>query len=271
MSKYIDLFSKLNEYEYFDIHAHLNSNPLLQQADLIIDICKNEKILINNAGTELIDSLEAINQAKKYDNVFAMIGIHPMCIEETKSCEYYVHELEQLYIKNKEYILCLGEIGLELTSNQIAYEKQKKLLIMLFDLARKYSLPIEMHIRNANEDAIQIIKQYGQGLKILIHCFALGYDIAKQYLNLGCYLSINGIITFEKKNDDILKAIPKISYNRILLETDCPYLTPVPYRGKQNNPRYVKLIFNKLKALWDLSDNELKDQLKKNAISFFER
>lgn len=269
MSKVSDFKKVLSQYEYFDIHAHVNSDPLLSQSELLVQICDNAGVMFNNAGSNLIDSLEGIHQAKAYKNVFAMIGIHPMCIDKTRDIVEYRNELEKIYLENKDYVLCIGEIGLEKVDDPELMDRQKQLLIELFDLARKYELPIELHIREAHDLAIELIKKHGQKLKLLIHCFALNNDYAKKYLDLGCWLSVNGIITFEKKNDDVLNALPSIPHNRLLIETDSPYLTPVPFRGKTNSPKNVILVFNKLKEIWKISDQELKTQLKSNALDFF--
>lgn len=270
MSKVSNFKEILNKYEYFDIHAHVNSDPLLSQSDLVIQTCQNASVMFNNAGSDLQDSLVGINQAKQNENVFAMIGVHPMCIEDDKTPQYYYDALEKMYLANQDYVLCIGEIGLEKTDVS-KFNKQKEVFIKLLDLARKYQLPVELHIRNAHEEAIPIIEKYGKGLKLLVHCFALNYEYAQRYLNLGCWLSVNGIITFKKKNDDVLAALPKLPHDRLLIETDSPYLTPVPYRGKINTPKYVVLVFQKLQQLWDISEEELKEQLKKNALAFFSK
>ena len=273
MSKAILLKQLINEYDLMDTHAHLNDEPLLDQADFIVDLCEQNKVIINNAGAMIQDSLTGVEQAKKYRNVFAMIGYHPYYISYDQDClnnpDEIVKQLEQIYLSNKDYVLCIGEIGLEKVADEKLYELQKETFIKLLALARKYNLTVNLHVRDAHEDAINILKEHGKGLRLISHCFALDTKAAQDYLDLGCFIAVNGIITFEKKNDDVLNAIPHIPQDKILIETDCPFLTPVPYRGKQNNPSYIKYTFQKLASIYKVNQDQLKEQLKKNAIKAF--
>ena len=273
MAKAEELKTLINQYDYMDTHAHINDEPLLEQADFIVQLCEQNRVIINNAGAMIEDSINGINQAKKYKNVFAMIGYHPYYISYDQNClnnpDEIVKQIENIYLENKDYVLCIGEIGLEKVKDEKLYNIQKETFIKLLALARKYNLTVNLHVRDAHDDAIKILKEHGKGLRMIAHCFALGIQQAKDYLDCGCFIAVNGIITFEKKNDDILSAIPHIPHDRILIETDCPFLTPVPYRGKQNNPSYIKFIFKKLASLYQMNEEDLKKQLKKNAINAF--
>ena len=273
MAKAEELKTIINEYDYMDTHAHINDEPLLEQADFIVQLCEQNKVIINNAGAMIQDSETGVQQAKKYKNVFAMIGYHPYYISYNPGCltnpDEIVEQIERIYLENRNYVLCIGEIGLEKVNDEKLYNIQKETFIKLLALARKYDLAVNLHVRDAHDDAIKILKEHGKGLRMIAHCFALGIQQAKDYLDCGCFIAVNGIITFEKKNDDILTAIPHIPYDRILIETDCPFLTPVPYRGKQNNPSYIKFIFKKLASLYKMNEEDLKQQLKKNAIKAF--
>ena len=273
MAKAEELRKIISEYDLMDTHAHLNDEPLLEQDDSIVELCEKERVIINNAGAQIEDSIAGVNQAKKYHNVFAMIGYHPYYISYNHGClndaDEIVKQIEKIYLENRDYVLCIGEIGLEKIEDEKLYDIQKDTFIKLLALARKYNLAVNLHVRNAHDDAITILKEHAKGLRLIAHCFALDYSAAKDYLDLGCFIAVNGIITFEKKNDDILNAIPHIPQDKILLETDCPFLTPVPYRGKQNNPSYIKYTFKKLASLYQINEDQLKEQLKKNAIKAF--
>lgn len=262
---------KLNEiidsYQYFDTHAHLNSSPLLDKLDFCINDCKNYSTLVCNAGTNKETSIEGIEQAKKFENVFALIGFHPDEIGNLTAKEC-VKIIEDIYLHNKEYVLGVGEVGLDYTSD-VDHNLQKEVFIGMLNFAKKYNLPVQLHIRDAFNDAISIIKNYKNDLTMTAHCFSLGIDEAKQYIDLGCFISLNGIITFEKKNQNLLAAIPQIPLDHILLETDCPYLTPVPYRGQTNYPSNVRLVFKKLSDLLSLNQNDLRKQLTQNALKAF--
>ena len=273
MAKAEELRQIINEYDLMDTHAHINDEPLIEQEEFIVNLAEQNKVIINNAGAMIADSLTGINQAKKYRNVFAMIGYHPYYISYNPDCltnpDEIVERLESMYLENRNYVLCIGEIGLEKINDEKLYNIQKETFIKLLALARKYNLAVNLHVRDAHEDAIKILKEHGQGLRLIAHCFALGTKEAKDYLDLGCFIAVNGIITFEKKNEDILNAIPHIPMDKILIETDCPFLTPVPFRGKQNMPSYVKYTFKKLASIYQVNEDDLKQQLKKNAISAF--
>ena len=273
MAKAEELKTLINQYDYMDTHAHINDEPLLEQADFIIQLCEQNKVIINNAGAMIQDSITGVNQAKKYKNVFAMIGYHPYYISYNPDClnnpDEICEQIERIYLENRNYVLCIGEIGLEKTNDEKLYNAQKETFIKLLALARKYNLAVNLHVRDAHDDAIKILKEHGKGLRMIAHCFALGIKQAQDYLDCGCFIAVNGIITFEKKNDDILAAVPHIPHDRILIETDCPFLTPVPYRGKQNNPSYIKFVFKKLASLYQMNEEDLKQQLKKNAIKAF--
>lgn len=257
----------IDKYEYFDTHAHLNEFPLLNNLDFYIQDCLNYSVLICNAGTNEKTSREGIKQAKQYDNVFTLIGFHPDEIRNL-SVQQCADIIENLYLQNKDYILGIGEIGLDYTSD-VDHELQKQVFIKMLDLAKKYNLPVQLHIRNAFNDALKIIKKYKDSLTITIHCFSLGINELKQYLKLKCFISLNGIITFQKKNQDLLSAVSFIPLNRILLETDSPFLTPVPYRGQTNCPSNVRFVFKRLIQLLNINEINLKKQLRINALKAF--
>ncbi|WEK82974.1 MAG: TatD family hydrolase [Mycoplasma sp.] len=259
------LKSLLDHYDYYDTHCHLNLKPLLNEVDSLVEQMKSSSVMANTIGVDVPSAKIAINQAKQYENVLAIVGIHPDYAAD-KSPEEHYQLLDELISNNKDVILAVGEIGLDYTYD-VPKDKQIATFIKLIGLAKKHSLPIMLHVREAHEDCLKILKEHAQGLNIIIHCFTGDRYIAKQYIDLGCYLSINGIITFKNKNEHLIDAlVNEIGYKHLLLETDAPWLTPVPFRGRTNNPTMVKHVFNKVCELLNVEHGFLKEQLKINAI-----
>lgn len=262
----------IEKYSFYDTHSHINSEPLLSKSELIINECRNQNIMMNAIGTNEIDSLEGLNLSNKYENVFSIVGFHPECIGTLSSnqCISLIENIIKTDTKNK--IIAIGEVGLDYVCSDIDHNIQKEVFIAFIKLAEKYNLPIQLHIREAHDDAIEILKQYGNNVKKIIHCFNGNKIIAAKYLNLGCYFSINGIATFKKKNEDLIDAlVTTIPLERILLETDCPYLAPEPVRGTQNSPLNIPHIFKKIGQIYNTSIAKLEEQLKLNAISLFDK
>ena len=257
----------VKEYDYYDTHTHINSKPLLDIAEQIIEDCKNQKILINAIGTGAEDSLVGFKQAQKYINVFCTVGFHPEEIKNhtPEECKNLIDEILKL---NDGSIIAIGEVGLDYTYD-LDKNIQKQVFIKMIELAKKYHLPLELHIRDAHEDAITILNEHAKGITKIVHCFSASAEIASKYLDIGCYIAVNGILTFNKKIDDLLEAIQVIPINRLLIETDCPYLAPVPFRGKQNIPQYVKYVFDKVRGLYRITAEQLINQLRSNAIDIF--
>lgn len=262
-----NIIEAIKQFNYFDTHAHVNFSPMCEQEIGIFSDCLNKSILVNNIGTDEKDSLVAFNQAKKYENVFCTVGFHPETFGNytPEQCSDLIENILKL---NDGNIIAVGESGLDYT-DEVDKQKQKQVFIKMINLARKYNLPLIVHVRQAHDDAIEILKEYATDIKKVIHCFTANSAIAKKYLDLGCYISVTGIVTFKKRTEDILDALKIIPLDRLMIETDCPFLTPEPYRGTPNKPQYVKLVFDKIKELYAIDENKLIKQLQENAINFF--
>lgn len=265
MKKFDDIISK---YDYYDTHTHINSFPLIEKIDEIIDNCKKNKVMMNAIGTNIQDSIEAVNQAKKYENVFATVGIHPAYVN-INTIESDFHSLEELLKNNNGEIVAIGEVGLDYKYNKDTKEIQILFLKKFFDLGRKYHLPIELHICCAHDDAIKFLKQNGHGLKLILHCYNATIEQTKQYIDMGCYFSFSGMVTFKKKVNEIIAAVNMIDINHIIIETDCPYLSPEPIRGTENVPINVIHIFKKIAMIKNINEEDLKNILRNNALSIF--
>lgn len=256
--------------KYYDTHSHINLSPLSDNIDEIIEEMKKENTITNCIGVDLESSLSSIELARKYPNiVYSAIGIHPETNDYKNNIDFAINELEKMIEKYKDYIVCIGEIGLDYSYENLDKNYQQELFKKQIELAIKYNLPINIHNRESTDDLIEILKEYDYK-KIMIHCFTLDYQQANRFLELGYMLSIPGVLTFKNKSlDSLRECIIKIPLDRLVIETDSPYLTPEPHRGKTNYPYYVKHVANKIAELKNMDSELVEKQLLNNALNFF--
>ncbi len=249
---------------YFDTHIHLNSEKYEDDFDEVF-----EKMLKSNVkyfvcpGYDLKSSEKAVELAEKHSEVFALVGIHPS--EASKYDEKELEEIEEL-AKHKK-VVGIGEIGLDYYWTKENKEEQKELLIKQIKLANKLDLPIALHIREATIDILSILEEYDEKRKGIFHCVPLNEHLIKEGLKLGYYISFSGNITFQNaKPVDSIKLVP---LDKILVETDGPYLTPHPHRGKRNSSKYLKYIVEKIAEVKEIDKEELKEILMINSKKIY--
>lgn len=226
-----------------DTHCHFEKEDYDHIEEILIK-CKDkgiDKIIVS--GYDLESSKDAVMLANKYKEIYATVGFLPEILEREESNN--IEELERL-IQN-EKVIGIGEIGLDYHWYKDNKEAQKKLFILQIELAIKYNKPIVIHCREAIQDCYDIMKNY-KDLRGTMHCYSGSIEMAKEIIKLGFYISIGGVSTFKnsKTIKDVIKEIP-LEY--ILLETDSPYLTPEPYRGKKNYPYYIDFIAKKISEI----------------------
>lgn len=231
-----------------DSHCHLDYSVLYNELDSVISraISKDVNTLLTICTT--LDSYEKIKIiTNKYDNVFGTFGIHP---HETKNFQNINSDLIIKYINNNKKIIGIGETGLDYYYNHSDQLIQKQIFHQHIEAANELDLPLIVHSRNAETDTFNILKENmnGNKLKVIVHCFTGSKEFAKKLIDIGCYISISGIITF-KKNEELIDAISHIPLNRLLVETDSPYLAPAPNRGKSNEPSFIVHTVEKLSIL----------------------
>lgn len=247
--------------KYYDTHAHTNLDPLNQTFAKVVKECEKNSIIFNVVGTNYEDSLLAVKQAKQFPNTIrATIGFHPSNIKNLQQ----INLLEDLYCKNKDYIVAIGEAGLDY--HYSGYDKQLQIdaFKQQIALANKYDLPLVVHVRDAHEDCLKILES--AKTKILIHCFTTNKDIARKYIERGYYLAFGGVTTFKKSND-VVQALKITPLDKLLLETDCPWLAPEPVRGKTNHPLYIKYTFDFISKV--LNRPNLQQTILQNSLNFF--
>ena len=246
---------------YIDTHCHILSDEY-DNIDEIIEKLENNIAIIS--GYDYNSNLEVIELSKKYKNIYGTIGIHP---SETKDYNEKTISLIEKNMNNSK-IVGIGEIGLDYHYGKEEIELQKEMFIHQLELARKYQKPVVIHSRDAAKDTFDIIQKYSD-LKITYHCYSYSKEMAKELEKMNIKFGIGGVVTF--KNSKTLKEVVKtLSLNSILLETDSPYLTPEPYRGKKNNPTNVQIIAKKIAEIKNMPYETILKETTKNAISQFD-
>lgn len=252
---------------FIDTHAHLTDKQFQDDIDDII-IKSQEYGLdyIITSGFNIDSSLKAIDFAKKYKNIYVSVGIYPEYADE--ATEKNLMLLKS--IAEDEKVVAIGEIGLQFTEGMPSEEVQKRAFIKQLQLAYEAQKPIIIHCREAMGKLIQVLEE-NKHLIInggTLHCFSGSYESAERFMNLGLNISVGGVSTF-KNAQNLKNVLSKIPLERLMLETDCPYLTPHPYRGKRNAPFFIPTIAENLADIKKVSIREIADQTTKNALKLF--
>ena len=276
---------------FIDTHAHVNFNVFREDGDEVIRRSLNEEVWMVLVGTEMKTSKRAFDYANKYEKgVYAAVGLHPLHLVsmrakgddydfQTRGEEFSYDNYEKL--AKFEKVVAIGEIGLDyyhLSPKQNILEakkKQKEVFIEQLLLARRLDLPVIIHCRQAHDDMIETLKNFKEKNKELIpagkpwgvmHCFSGNEDMAWRYFGFGLLVSFNGLITFSKQWDDLIRKLPNDKY---MIETDSPLLTPEPFRGKRNEPILVKKVAEKIAEIKQLTTERVAEITTANARSFF--
>lgn len=243
-----------------DSHAHITSEFYSNIDEVVKNIKEDGIINVINCGDGYNSSKEVVLLHKKYDILKPTVGIHP----ENLSDGDKLNELEELVKNNKIY--AIGEIGLDYHYNSQNKVDQQKLFINQLDLASKYDLPVIIHTRDSIQDCYDIIKDRNN--RGVIHCYSGSIEMAQLFIKKGYKLGVGGVLTF--KNSNLYKVIEKIDLENILLETDSPFLSPEPYRGKTNIPSNVYYVACKIAEIKKINVQEVIDVTSMNASKLFD-
>ncbi len=251
--------------EFFDSHAHYNDEKFeIDRIKLLNDIYKDGITRIVCAGYNVEQSEYAVNLTKEFHFMYATCGISPNDIEDF--VENNLEKIERL--AQNEKVVAIGEIGLDYYWNKDNKEEQKELFIRQIELANRLNKPIVIHTRDAWVDTIEILKEHPVEKRGIFHCCPLNQELIKEALKLGYYISFSGNVTFKNaKSEDCINLVP---LDKILIETDCPYLSPEPFRGKRNDSRNVKLVAEKIAKVKELTLLEISKITYENANKIFE-
>ena len=246
-----------------DTHCHLD----MLEGNLD-DFIKNA--LQNNVKKIIIPAIEPkdfqkiIDIAEKYDNIYAMLGVFPSeAAKWDDDTEILITELSKT-----EKIVAIGEIGLDYYWDKSFTDLQKEVFIKQIIIANKLNLPIVVHNRDAHKDTFDILSEYNKTSDVLFHCFSGSPEFALECVKKGWYIALGGVVTFKnaQKMKDVAKIVPD---DKLMLETDAPYLTPVPFRGKQNEPAYIKYTAEEIARLREVNTDYIEEMTTKNAERIF--
>ena len=233
-----------------DSHAHLNNEAFDEDRKELFDRIKENMDFVVNIGYDLESSEISVEYANKYDFIYATIGFHPDEIGGYN--EVAEKKLEEL-AKNKK-VVAIGEIGLDYHWMTFPKEKQQEIFRRQLELAKKLNKPVVIHSREAMEDTLKILREYPE-IKGIFHCYPGSVESAKEVI-ARFYLGIGGVLTF-KNAKKLVEVVENIPLDRLILETDCPYMAPTPFRGKRNEPMYVEYVAKKIAEIKNISYEEV--------------
>ena len=251
----------------FDSHCHLNDPVLYQNIDEIIENAKKtgvKKFLV--IGYDKESSLLAVEIANKYPECYASIGIHPTEIDHTSESDYE----ETMKLVSNPKVVAIGEIGLDYhwVKEPEKREIQKEWFIRQIEFANDHHLPISIHNRESNEDCLKILKEHTPKYSGVMHCYSGSVEMLDDILSLGMYISLGGPVTFT--NAKTPKAVAEeVPLEKLLVETDCPYLTPHPHRGEKNESKYICLVVEEIARLKDISKKHVEQVTYDNTCRLF--
>ncbi len=277
--------------KYRDIHAHMNFVIYRDDLGAVIERTRNDGIVVMNVGTQQDTSKRAVELAEHHDHLYAVVGLHPIHTtasyhdhdelgdqgqEFTSRGEIFDKEYYRKLIHSSQKVVGIGECGLDYYhGDSESKEKQEIAFRKQIELAIEEKLPLMLHVRpsensyDAYEDVLKILKEYKADAPNLIgdvHFFAGTVDIAKEFLDLGFYISFTGVITFAKMYEELVQSVPM---ERILSETDAPYVSPVPFRGKRNEPSHVREVVKKIAEIKGVEEDIVAEHIRNNAQKLF--
>lgn len=251
---------------FIDTHSHIDFEDFTDNMDDLLAKCKEvgvEKIII--PGVTLEDTPRVIDLAEKYPELYATVGIHP---SEAKTWTDKSYEELKAFAQNPK-VVAIGEIGLDYYWDKSFVDIQKEILIQQIELAKEIKKPIVIHDRDAHLDTFNILKNTNaKDVGVVLHCFSGSVEFMQECIKEGFFISLGGVTTFKNaiKAKEVAEKIP---LDRLMLETDAPYLTPVPHRGETNYPYYIPIIAQQIASLKSISVEEVATATTQNAINFF--
>lgn len=251
---------------YVDTHSHLFDKAFEIDQEEVIKECLNQnvkKLIV--VGFDKETNKLALELSSKYDFLFPTVGLHPTELDDY-SDDFFVY-LENL-IKERKEIVGIGECGLDYYWDKSKVELQKKVFLKQIELSLKYDLPLIIHSRDAIGDTLEVLKSVGKPLKGVMHGYSGSLEMAREFIKLGLKIGIGGVVTF-KNAKNVKEVVKELDLSNFVLETDCPYLTPTPYRGKRNAPFYIPLIAKEIADIKGIDIKEVEETTTNNANMLF--
>ena len=247
-----------------DTHTHINCIDDFSIDEILKNASDNgvEKLIVPSAYASDIDIVAEL--ASKYENVFGLLGVHPSEVKDWT--DDLIDKIKECAKSPK--IVGIGEIGLDYYWDKSFNDLQKEVFIKQINLANELNFPISVHDREAHKDSFDILTEFNKNSIVIMHCFSGSVEFMHECVKQGWYIAIGGVVTFKNaiKMKEVAKEVP---LDKLLIETDAPYLTPVPYRGKTNQPAYVKYVAEEIANLRNTSFEEIDEQTTKNAKLVF--
>lgn len=239
----------------FDSHVHLDDEQFDNDREELISALPSLGVTkVVNVGADMSSSAASVALADKYDFIYAAVGVHP---HDCANVTYSDIDVLNAYVKNGKKTVAIGEIGLDYHYNDTLRDVQKTVFRMQMELAKNTDMPVILHIRDAFEDALGIMKYFGKmPANGVVHCFGGSLEFAHEVLALGYKIGIGGVVTFSNAKK-LVSVTEAVSLDDILLETDCPYMAPTPYRGKRNDPSYAVLSAQKIAQIKHISVDDV--------------
>ena len=246
----------------FDTHAHYDDEAFDQDREAVLQRIREDGVgMIADIGADIASSKKAMELSEQYNFIYAVVGVHPSEVEPMQPSD--IAWLREMAKKPK--VVAIGEIGLDYHYEEPERELQKKWFKAQLELAKEVKLPVSIHSREAAQDTLTIMQQMDmQETGGVIHCFSYGWEMAKIYLDMGFYLGIGGVVTF-KNAKKLKEVVQKAPLERIVLETDGPYLAPEPFRGKRNMSSYLTYVAEKIAELKKITPEEVIQITEQNA------
>ena len=251
-----------------DSHTHIQGPEFAADVAQVIEQARAvgaEKIIVVGGAGDLSSNDAALELAKSFSGLYATVGMHPHDAKEVSD-----KDLERLgELARSPQVVAIGETGLDFYYNHSPRQIQIELFCRFIHMARETGLPLVVHNREAQREVVQLLRREGKGdLRGAVHCFTGNYEAAREILDMGFYISFTGIITF-KNADSLRDVVRRLPLNRVLVETDSPYLAPVPHRGKRNEPAYVRFVAQTIAAVRGISLEEVAEATSRNARNLF--
>lgn len=249
----------------FDSHAHYDSSQFDSDRDALLRSMEEKGVgTVITVGATLKSCRDVVELAQTYPHVYAAVGLHPDEVGDLNE-ETFAFVKEQC---RRDKVVAVGEIGLDYYWDKESHETQKKWFIRQLDLARELQLPVMIHSREAAADTMELMKEHANGLPGVIHCFSYSPEQAREYVKMGFYIGVGGVVTF-KNGKKLKEVVAEIPLERILLETDAPYLAPVPHRGERNSSLYLPYVVEEIATIKGVTPEEVIAVTEQNAKELF--
>ncbi len=257
----------------FESHAHYDDERFDSDRVELLSLMKQNNIeQIVNVGSSLKSCRSTLELAKEYDFISAAIGVHPSdiaCLDEEPEGLSLLYDTAK---KNKD-VVAIGEIGLDYywDKEEDVQKRQKERFLEQLDIAHQLDLPVIIHSRDAAEETFSIMKDAAaKGIRGVIHCYSYSPELAKEYVKLGYYIGVGGVVTF-KNGKKLKETVKEMPLSRILTETDCPYMAPSPFRGARNDSTYIPYVIHEIAKLREITDKEVMEVTCRNGYELFSR